>query len=385
MHCLLSITGNRTIAVRALIDTGAGGKFIDTKYATLRNIPLLPLNVPIPVYNIDKTPNKEGTITHYVDLSVNLNNLAIPTQFFATALRDEAMIIGLPWMQCVNPHINFRRATITIDPDDVLLDPMIPIHESSTTSLANTPSPVQAPLMLSSVPPPSSILKKEGQTNREKKRVHFNVPKVTIEDVPDEPTLFTLYPQKETPIQRTTTDPEPTSLHSSLASDDLILSKTSMSDQPISPSIHAPPNNDLLVAFIQGEPVIGIFEPDPVSDESSTTTPSLPVNSISFSVNQNLFINKTSNPAMSFAQAAAPAKAKTLEQMVSEQYLSFREVFEKKAAKRLSAHQPWDHAINLKPSFAPKRCKIYLLSPREEQAMNEFVDDNLRKGYIQPS
>lgn len=71
--------------------------------------------------------------------------------------------------------------------------------------------------------------------------------------------------------------------------------------------------------------------------------------------------------------------------MLPPQYLPFREVFEKKAAERFPVSRPFDHAINLKPDFIPKNCKVYPLSPKEEQAMNEFIDENLHKGYIRPS
>jgi hypothetical protein len=46
--------------------------------------------------------------------------------------------------------------------------------------------------------------------------------------------------------------------------------------------------------------------------------------------------------------------------------------------------RPYNHAIDLKEDFVPRNCKVYSLSPIEEKEMNEFVDENLCKGYIQP-
>ena len=45
----------------------------------------------------------------------------------------------------------------------------------------------------------------------------------------------------------------------------------------------------------------------------------------------------------------------------------------------------WDHAIDLKPDFIPKDFKVYPMSPEEQKKLNEFLDENLRKGYIRPS
>jgi len=42
----------------------------------------------------------------------------------------------------------------------------------------------------------------------------------------------------------------------------------------------------------------------------------------------------------------------------------------------------WDHAIELKEGFVPKKGKVYLLSREEREEVQAFVEDQLRKGYI---
>ena len=60
-------------------------------------------------------------------------------------------------------------------------------------------------------------------------------------------------------------------------------------------------------------------------------------------------------------------------------------VFDMNDAKRFPPSRPYDHKIELKPGFQPKRHKIYPLSVREEALLDEFIDDNLAKGYIKAS
>jgi len=48
-------------------------------------------------------------------------------------------------------------------------------------------------------------------------------------------------------------------------------------------------------------------------------------------------------------------------------------------------HKSWDNAIDLKPDFIPKDCKVYPLSPGEQKEQDKFPEENLRKGYIRPS
>ena len=45
----------------------------------------------------------------------------------------------------------------------------------------------------------------------------------------------------------------------------------------------------------------------------------------------------------------------------------------------------WDHAIELKEGFTPRKGKVYSLSREEREEVQTFVEDQLRKGYIQPS
>ena len=94
---------------------------------------------------------------------------------------------------------------------------------------------------------------------------------------------------------------------------------------------------------------------------------------------------KTSISQMLEHQLGVSPKKKTLEEMVLEPFLKYRKVFEKAASERFPESRPWDHAINLKPDFIPKDCKIYPLTPAEQQKLDEFLDDNLEKGYIRPS
>jgi hypothetical protein len=55
--------------------------------------------------------------------------------------------------------------------------------------------------------------------------------------------------------------------------------------------------------------------------------------------------------------------AKQEESILPTQYLPWKEVFEQKAAERFPGKRPWDHAIELRDDFKPKKGKIYPLNP----------------------
>ena len=45
----------------------------------------------------------------------------------------------------------------------------------------------------------------------------------------------------------------------------------------------------------------------------------------------------------------------------------------------------WDHAIDIKEGFVPRKGKVYLLSREEREEVREFILEQLRKGYIRLS
>jgi len=45
----------------------------------------------------------------------------------------------------------------------------------------------------------------------------------------------------------------------------------------------------------------------------------------------------------------------------------------------------WDHAINMKKGFVPKKGKVYPLSKEEREEVCKFINKQLRKEYIRHS
>ena len=73
------------------------------------------------------------------------------------------------------------------------------------------------------------------------------------------------------------------------------------------------------------------------------------------------------------------------EKIVPQRFHKYLKVFEKKDSERMLTRKAWDHAIDLRKGFVLEKGKIYLLSRVEREEVQEFVKDQLRKGYIRPS
>jgi transposase InsO family protein len=71
---------------------------------------------------------------------------------------------------------------------------------------------------------------------------------------------------------------------------------------------------------------------------------------------------------------------------IPEQYKSYEELFrDDKTATALPQHKPWDHEIKIQEGKTPTFGPIYGLSERELTVLREYLDENLKKGFIRRS
>jgi len=59
-------------------------------------------------------------------------------------------------------------------------------------------------------------------------------------------------------------------------------------------------------------------------------------------------------------------------------------VFRKVESERMPTRKIWDHVIDLKKTFKPQKERFYPLFKNEREEVQNFVKDQLRKGYIRP-
>jgi gag-polyprotein putative aspartyl protease len=103
---------NESIETRPLVDSGAGGIFMDQNYARKHGFNLTKLEYPIMAQNVDGTENKQGTIRYYTDLDIQVNGKTNMERFLITGLGNQKIILGLPWLREHNPEINWKEGTL---------------------------------------------------------------------------------------------------------------------------------------------------------------------------------------------------------------------------------------------------------------------------------
>ena len=64
-----------------------------------------------------------------------------------------------------------------------------------------------------------------------------------------------------------------------------------------------------------------------------------------------------------------------IEEMVPKKFLKWKKVFRKIESERMPTRKIWDHAIDLKEIFKPRKGKIYPLSKNKREEVQNFIED----------
>jgi len=246
---------HRMIDVKALLDSGATGMFIDKKFAEGNEIAMRSLDKPIRVYNVDGTLNQGGSITHEVTLMMSHKGHKEKVVFQVCDLRKSTVIIEYTWLQKHNPMIDWKTGDIKFT--------RCPRECNVTTKKC-----------------------------KQKKAWAFKY-KTSVKEVDEEAK------EKECEDNEETED--------------------------------------------------------------------------------NIYLWVLQH----IRKVEKKVEKKTDEEMVPPQFHVYLDVFKKAPSEHLLLCKPWDHTINLNPNFVPWKSKLYPMSPMEQQEVRDFIDDQLKKGYIQ--
>ena len=98
--------------ITSLVDSRATGEFIDKNYTKGCQFNLIKLTQPIPVYNVDGSPNEAGSIMEAVSLILHYKNHLEQTTFCVMNLGKQNLILELSWLHKHNPEIDWAKGEI---------------------------------------------------------------------------------------------------------------------------------------------------------------------------------------------------------------------------------------------------------------------------------
>ena len=99
----------------ALLDSGTTENFIQESYARQLKLPVKCLPHTRPVYNVNRTLNKNQHIHSYTDLEMQTGQQRTKLHFFLTDIGDQKLILGYPWFAATQPNIDWAQGWIEAD------------------------------------------------------------------------------------------------------------------------------------------------------------------------------------------------------------------------------------------------------------------------------
>jgi hypothetical protein len=321
-------------SLKALLDCGATGLFLDGDYVAANNITTRRLTRPIPVYNVDGTLNEAGSIREVADIILRYNNHAERAIFAVTKLGNQDMLLGMTWLKEHNPEVDWRAEKVEM-----------------------TRCPPKCDTCREKV---KAEKKAENQIRRQNSKRLSDCRKggfpVLVEEVEDEDDPWTA---KEHRVRSCGFDgvfteetlSEPSDLPSLMETDD-----DDDEEEEEDPDPRIEDSDRLFVATIYPE--------DPSHFVRAAST-----------VSQRLAEAFTKN-----------SPTKTFRDVVPDSLHDFEDVFSKESFDNLPERRKWDHAIELeKESDLPAARKVYPMSPEEQKELDGFLEDALTTGRIRPS
>jgi len=99
-------------SVKALLDSGATGSFIDREFVCSKGINTQSLSHNIPVFNIDGSPNKVGQISEVVDVLFRYKNHSKRMLLAISSLGKQSLILGYNWLKDHNPKVDWEKGEV---------------------------------------------------------------------------------------------------------------------------------------------------------------------------------------------------------------------------------------------------------------------------------
>lgn len=335
----LHFPNKKPIRTFALVDSGASGSCISDAFARRHSIPRRLKDVPMPVMAVDDRPIASGLVTHDVvtQLTVNRHSETISLGVVAVSY---PVILGLDWLRRHNPSINWETIDLSLSCCNLSRSSPVTVSAKGFGLSRSYPS-------LNSV---TSV------------GLGFGLNGTTLTSRPS------YSPSTRSEHLASASVP----LSPSSASSSLFDSATGFGRLPPRSSLPdvAVVNPRRFLKYSKSSP-IALIRFHPVGSPYYTLASmsgSAPTSDLDYGPKQS----------SSGDSAAAPLS-------IPPKYSPWASVFSSVDVEQLPPHRPYDISIELEDGTSPPFGSMYRLSPEERTALTEYIETNLKKGFIRRS
>ena len=104
----------KDVMILALINSGAMETYIHPREVIRLCLTLRKLARPIPVFNVDDTPNKKGSIQYTVEIPYLFGGEKHRVTAYVADIGSQDIILGYQWLNELNPEIDWDTGTISL-------------------------------------------------------------------------------------------------------------------------------------------------------------------------------------------------------------------------------------------------------------------------------
>ena len=108
-----------------MVDCGATALFVDNEFVKRHHLRTFQLQRPLHIFNIDGTSNQAGQITHFTQLALAVDRQEQWTDFLVTNLGGEDVILGLPWLRKTSPQVDWEKGRLSVKTPRVTIEDIL--------------------------------------------------------------------------------------------------------------------------------------------------------------------------------------------------------------------------------------------------------------------
>jgi len=109
---LEKLENHKGVVVKALLDSGAMGLFMDMTFAKEKRFKMEKLKKPLLVRNVDGTVNAGGAIMHQVECNMFFKGHVERARMDVCNLGKTEVILGMPWLVAHNLEIDWEKGEV---------------------------------------------------------------------------------------------------------------------------------------------------------------------------------------------------------------------------------------------------------------------------------
>jgi len=109
---LEKLENHEGVAVKALLDSGAIGLFMDMTFAKEKGFKMEKLKKTLLVRNMDRMVNAGGAIIHQVECNMFFKEHVERARIDICNLGKTKVILGMPWLAAHNPEIDWEKGEV---------------------------------------------------------------------------------------------------------------------------------------------------------------------------------------------------------------------------------------------------------------------------------